>query len=553
MESARLEVRDGGERRYVEIDKPTLTIGRRTGNDLCLANTDISRNHAEIVREGGRYVLRDVGSRFGTFVNGRQVVEHVLEPSDVIRLGRSGGVELVFLPGGFQPQPARPATTVVGDLHQLAVLMEGLRALGSGRVLDEVLALVIDSAISVSGAERGFILLANEDGELETKLGRKRGGTTLPGKAIETSRKIPEQVFETGLTQVVANLPMGDLADLHPATVVLGIRDVLCVPLKLVRYVDSADAATEPRQIGVLYLDSRERGSIITPAAASAVEALATEAAIAIENARLYRSAIEKARLEEELEIAAEIQRMLVPQARRTGTSFDAMGSTLPCRAIGGDFFDYVDLPSGGFGFTVADVAGKGAPAALLTAVLQGGFSAQASFGSSPAETLSRLNQLLFRRSIDSRFATMVYAVLEPDGRLVYCNAGHNPPFLLGRTGVRRLDKGGLILGLFEHAVYEEATLLLDQGDLVVLFSDGVSEAMDPSGDEFGEERILETLEASRHEDPPTILKRLTDAVRDFSAGNTQFDDITALIVRYLGPSSAGETPAFTTSHEQQT
>ncbi|MFB3852775.1 MAG: SpoIIE family protein phosphatase [Vicinamibacterales bacterium] len=543
MDIARLEIREGNDTRHVVIDKPAFAIGRRTDNDLCLANADISRDHAEIIQSGGRYTLRDRGSRFGTFVNGKQVTEHELKSMDAIRLGRSGGVELVFLLGEA-PAP-RNSTTVVSDLHQLGVLLESLRALGSGRVLDDVLALVIDSAIAVSGAERGFILLEGENGQLETKLGRGRGGTTLPDETIKMSRKIPEQVFATGQTQIVADLPMGELADLHQATVVIGIRDVLCVPLKLVRFVDKLDAAgSEPRQIGVLYLDSHERGSIITPAAASSVEALATEAAVAIENARLYRSAIEKARLEEEMKIAAKIQQMLVPQTRRTGAYFDAVGATLPCRAIGGDFFDYVDLPSGGLGFTVADVAGKGAPAALLTAVLQGGFSVQASFGSSAAETLSRLNHLLLRRSIDARFATMLYAMLEPDGRLTYCNAGHNPPFLLRSGKVERLEKGGLILGLFEHATYEEETLVLEPGDLVVLFSDGVSEAFDPRGDEFGEDRILKALEASRREDPPAILERLTAAVRRFSAGAAQSDDLTVLIVRYLGGPSSDRTEA---------
>jgi len=535
MDIAQLEIRDAGERRVVPIDKPAFAIGRRTGNDLCLTNTDISRDHAEIVQVDERYVLRDRGSRFGTFVNGTQVSEHDLRPFDVIRLGRSGGVELVFLVGELLPPP-KTSTTFVGDLHQLAILLDGLRALGSGRVLDDVLALVIDAAISVSGAERGFILLEGEEkGRLEAKLGRRRGGATLPGKTIEASRKIPEQVFATGQTQVVADLMMGDLADLHQDTVALRIRDVLCVPLKLVRYVDTLEAASEPKQIGVLYLDSHERGSIITPAAASAVEALATEAAMAIENARLYRSAIEKARLDEELKIAAKIQQMLVPQARRTGSHFDAIGTTVPCRAIGGDFFDYVDLPSDGFGFTVADVAGKGAPAALLTAVLQGGFSAQASFGVSPAETLARLNLLLFRRSIDSRFATMLYAVLEPGGRLTYCNAGHNPPFVVHDGDVRRLEKGGLILGLFEHATYEEETVPLAPGDLIVAFSDGVSEALDLEGVEFGEDRILAVLEANRRADPPQILDRLIAAVREFSTGAPQSDDLTALVVRYLG------------------
>jgi sigma-B regulation protein RsbU (phosphoserine phosphatase) len=544
MNAPRLEVRDAAGRRLVPIDKSVFGIGRRVGNDLCLTGTDISRDHAEIARDADRYVLRDRGSRFGTFVNGNQVTEHPLKHADVIRLGRSGGVEMVFLVDEAPSGVVKPTTTHIGDLRQLSSLLEGLRALGSGRVLDEVLALVIDSALDVSGAERGFIMLENsqlpatEDGKaaLEFKLGRAKGGVTLPGKSFETSRQIPQEVFASGRPKVVADLLDGDLANIHMGTIALGIRHVLCSPLKLVRVLDEAEAGkVEQKNIGVLYLDSRERGSILSPTASSAVETLSTEAALAIENARLYRQAIEKARLEEEMKIAAQIQQMLVPRGRRAGTFYDAIGSTLPCRSIGGDFFDYIDLPSGGFGFAVADVAGKGAPAALLTAILQGGFSAQASFGISPSETLLRLNQALFRRGVESRYATMFYAIVEPDGRLAYSNGGHNQPFLLQGDEVRRLAKGGLPVGLFELAQYDEETIPLHSGDLLVLFSDGVSEALSAAGEEFGEDRIVDCLLAHRAEEPPRILDALLAGVKQFTAGAVQSDDVTALVVRYTG------------------
>ena len=351
-------------------------------------------------------------------------------------------------------------TSAVGDLRQVAALLEGLRALGSGRVLDEVLALVMDSALEVTGAERGFIMLASaeNENELEFKIARGRGRVTLSGKGFETSRKIPEEVFATGQEKIVADLLDGDLANVHMGTVALGIRHVLCTPLRLVRYLDKADMPNVEKRIGVLYLDSRERGALLSRAARAALETLATEAAVAIENARLYRETLEKARMEQELRIAAEIQQALLPEPRRKGAFFEAVGQSVPCRSIGGDFFDYVDLPNGAFGFAVGDVAGKGAPAALLTAVLQGVFASQASSGSSPSETLSRVNIALIRRAIESRFATALYAIIGPNGELTYCNAGHNPPMVFGRNGVERLEKGGLILGLFEHATFEEGS-----------------------------------------------------------------------------------------------
>jgi serine phosphatase RsbU (regulator of sigma subunit) len=398
------------------------------------------------------------------------------------------------------------------------------------------LALVLDSAIEVAGAERGFIMLAGAEGALEFKLARARGKVTLPGKTFETSRKIPEEVFATGEERIVADLLDGDLANVHMGTVALGIRHVLCTPLRLVRYVDRADSAPEPKRIGVLYLDSRERGSLLSKATRGALETLATEAAVAIENARLYRDNLDKARIEQEMKIAADIQRALLPDAKHAGGYFNAVADSVPCRSIGGDFYDYIDMPGGEFAFALGDVAGKGAPAALLTAVIQGIFSAQGYSGASPSQTVTRVNQALIRRAIESRFATILYGVLTREGKLAYCNAGHNPPFLIGSAGgVRRLEKGGLIVGLFEHATFDEETLQLDPGDVLVVFSDGVTEALNVAGEEFGEDRLLACIEAHRQNDLSTLLSAIFKDVRDFASGANQSDDITALVLKYVG------------------
>ena len=535
MPLGRLEVTDALGRRMVPLEKPVFSIGRRSGNDLQLVGSDVSRDHAEISRDADKYILRDRGSRYGTFVNSQQVEEKVLTHGDLIRLGRSGGAEMVFL---VDEAPAsssgeKHTTSAVGDLRQIAALLEGLRALGSGRVLDEVLALVMDSAIEVTGAERGFIMLAGETG-LEFKIARARGRVTLPGRSFETSRKIPEEVFSTGQERVVADLLDSNIVGEHNSTVVLGIRHVLCVPLKLVRYLDRPDLPNEEKRIGVLYLDSREKGAVLSRAARAALETLATEAAVAIENARLYRETLEKARMEQEMKIAADIQRALLPEPQRMGGFFEAVGASIPCRAIGGDFFDYVDLPDGEFGFAVGDVAGKGPAAALLTAVVQGVFSAPSS-GIGPAATLSRVNQALIRRSIESRFATAFYAVLAPDGSLTYCNAGHNPPLVMRTGSVERLETGGLILGLFEQATFEEATVQLVKGDILVTFSDGITEALSASGEEYGDARLIECVEQNRSLPTPDLLEAILASVRAFTRGAVQSDDVTALVLRYVG------------------
>ena len=538
----RLQIEDTLGRRVVVIDKPVFRIGRKTESDVRPVSVDVSREHAEIVRgPDGAFVLKDRGSRFGTFVNDEQVSEKLLKHRDRIRLGRSGNAELTFLLDGEADSHA--GHTSVIDFRQISTLLDSLRALGSARVLEEVLELVMDAAIDATGAERGFIMLAGHSGELEFKIGRARGRVTLSGRSFATSQKIPQQVFDTGRDQMVADLMDGTLAGEHLGTVALGIRNVLCTPLRVVRYLERSDAPAEQRPIGVLYLDSREKGHLLSPASRSALETVATEAASAIESARLYREAAEKARLEQELQLAAEIQRALLPEAYQSGPHFEVAASSIPCRAIGGDFFDYFHLPDSRFGFALGDVAGKGPPAALLTAMIQGVFSAQVQTAASPSQLMSSVNAGLIRRSIQNRFATVVYGALAPDGRLIYSNAGHNPPVLIRRDRVQRLETGGLILGLFPHATYDEETLELEPGDMLVIVSDGVTEAFNAAGEDFGEARLLACLDANRACEPADLLQQILSSVREFVASAAQTDDVTALVLKYkdapLGPASA--------------
>src|SRR5262245_26695531 len=426
MPDARLEVTDALGRRIVPIGKEAFGIGRRETNDLRLAGSEVSRDHAEIIAANGGFLIRDKQSRYGTFVNDEQVAERSLAHGDRIRLGRSGGAELVFLLADTTaPNQDKATTTAIGDLRQIAALLDGLRALGSGRVLDDVLALVLDSAIEVTSAERGFIMLANVGNDLEFKLARGRRSQSLPGTSFATSRKIPEEVFLTGEPKILADLLDGELANVHMGTVALGIRNVQCVPLKLVRYVDRADDVSGERRIGVLYLDSREKGSFLAGSTRGALETLATEAAVAIENARLYRETLEKAKMEQEMRIAAEIQQALLPKPIARLKYVEAAAASIPCRSIGGDFFDYLDQFGEAFGFALGDVAGKGPPAALMSALMQGMFAAQVRHAEGTAPIVTTINKALCRRGLESRFVTLMFGVLTADGSLTYCNAGH--------------------------------------------------------------------------------------------------------------------------------
>jgi serine phosphatase RsbU (regulator of sigma subunit) len=539
----RLAVHDTLGRRVVVIDKPVFTIGRRDGHDLQLSGSEVSRDHAEILMTAEGAVLRDRGSRYGTFVNGTPITEQLLADGDRIECGRSGAALLFRLDegGGDDLLPLG-----AGDFRQVAMLLESLGQLGTDRVLDEVLTLVIDAAIDVAGAERGLIMLAAPEGALGMTLARgalgrplarggadsTRGHVTLPLGGFQTSRRIPQEVYATGQTVVVTDLLESELSAAHTATAALGIRHILCAPLRLVRY-GSRDAAATHQNIGVLYLDGREPGRLFSTPARIALEALAAEAAQAIDNARLYQRAIDKERLDQELATASRIQQALLPEGRCTGRFFDAVAASVPSRAIGGDFFDYHLLAGERLEFGLGDVTGKGPPAALLTALVQGILATEALAAAPPHDTIALVNRILLSRRIESRYVTLFLGVLSPDGLLTYCNAAQNPPLLFGRAGVQRLETGGTLVGAFADAQFEKGDVRLSPGDTVVVYSDGITEAAGGDGEEFGEARVRETVGQALAASPDVILRRLFDAVRAFAGQQAEHDDLTAMVLRY--------------------
>jgi serine phosphatase RsbU (regulator of sigma subunit) len=537
MSEARLHVSDSQGRRVVVLDRPQFLIGRRTAADLQIVSTDVSREHAEIVQDEGRYLLRDRGSRYGTFVNGEQVTERVLEHGDRIRLGRTDAIELVFATDGAKTTGFLDASSDVTNLRQMAMILNGLRALGSGRVLDEVLTLVMDSALEVTKAERGFMMLANLDGELELKIARGRGKTTLSGTSFTTSEKIPREVFRTGQSRTVGDLMEGDLAGQHDRTIAVGIRHVLCVPLLVNPMSAGAASVVSQKTIGVLYLDGREKSTMLSEATRASLEAFATQAALAIDSARLYAESAEKARIDRDLRIAADIQRALLPEPAFDAGIADLAAASIPCRTVGGDFFDYIEVGERGFGFALGDVAGKGPPAALLAAAVQSNFAAHAPVSVSPADAMTRINKALLRRAIEARFATMFYGAITADGKLSYSNAGQEPPLVVRANSTNWLEEGGPVLGLLSIATYAYETVSLEPGDLVVVCSDGVTEARNQAGDEFGRDRLLEALKGHHGSKPDIALEHVLGAVKSFSEGAAQADDITLLILRYKGPS----------------
>jgi phosphoserine phosphatase RsbU/P len=540
MTVARIETEENGQRKSYPLSKDKFLIGRKPQNDLIFNLGDVSREHAVIEVTGDKFVIKDLGSRFGTFVNDKRIEESTLVHGDRVRVGSSPQTQFVFklgeTTGGGKDRTTQTSSIsapIVGDLRQVTLLLDGLRAMGSGRVLEEVLAIVLDSAIDLAGAERGFVMLVNAKDQLEFKLARGRGGKTLVGEGIVVSH-ITEQVFREGVALVREDLLDASLKGKHDQTLVAGIRAAICVPLRLAMGDAAFPTPADVRTIGVLYVDSSQRAGFISPATRAALEAVADQAALAIQNARLFKDAAEKQRMEQDLMRAAEVQLSLLPPRQHTSGPLEVAGNTLPCRSVGGDFFDYFDAAGNLFVFAVADVSGKGMPAALLAAQTQGIFSTRAEVMESPALVMAQVNRTLSRRSTRG-FVTLACAVLDVEGKLITCNAGHNPPLVLRADGkIDILEEGGLMLGPFENATFNEQSTTLGPGDIVVIYSDGVTECTDQSNEFFGEERVYECLRDCAGLSATAVLERIFRSVSEFSGDAPQADDITVLVVRYM-------------------
>lgn len=239
----------------------------------------------------------------------------------------------------------------------------------------------------------------------------------------------------------------------------------------------------------------------------------------------------------EELRSAALIQHQLMPPSLYTGRYVDLAAKASFCRIVGGDFFDYQDTGRQ-FRLALGDVCGKGAPAALQAALVQGVLAIEAEAEDGPSSAMTQLNRALCRREIPGRFVTMFIGIVTPCGRLSYCNAGQCCPMLVNHHSVRNLTVGGVPLGIFADATYKEESQAMEPGDTLVVFSDGVTEARGRAGnpnEEFGEMRILDAVREHPEATASTILDNLLAKLHGFASKGQRRDDVTALVMRYHG------------------
>jgi serine phosphatase RsbU (regulator of sigma subunit) len=511
---------------------------------LVLRDNRISRAHAHLVVEDGDYFIEDLGSRHGTFVNEARTSRQKLQSSDSIEFGFPDSYRLVFALEETEihrltEQLTSPLKTAPGsgNLAKLRAVVEVARALETSLSTEDVLAALVDAALTITGAERGFLLLRRDD-DLEVRVARDKLGSPLD----ENDLRVPRSLIHRALTQrrelLSMNFDSADAGAVPTRTVAdLELRSVVCVPLVKVRAgaVEETNVlSTMSETLGVLYMDSRAGTADLSAGNRELLQSLALEASTILENARLLEGERARQRMEEELKIARVIQASLLPKRLPDSGWFRAAGRSIPSHQVGGDYFDVSEISPTCWSVVAADVSGKGVSSALLASLLQGIFLAAPANRAQMEQMMLRVNRFLIERTEGEKYATIFYCTLDRSGLLRWINAGHCAP-LLARSGEkpRGLSATGLPVGMLEEAVYGAEETRLEPGDKLIIYTDGLSEAQDTDGELFGDKRVRDIILAYPGAGCGDLYEALVQAVTTFTGGVIQKDDITLVLVGY--------------------
>lgn len=555
---------------HFPLGRLRITIGRSARNDLCIPDPFASRVHAEVRREGDEYILQDLGSANGTLYNGATVEGAIhLTAGGRIQIGET---EIVFDDGTFnsglgatmitdnsgtslpeatialasgdrttsglleaiegartQPEEIVSSSTVTtvtpkaakqGDLLAL-ISKVGITLLASA-TLNETLEQIVSLVFESVPADRCLIMMRDEGSEdLRVAVARLRDRVGEVGE-IRVSRNVLDEVVIRGKS-VLTSDAQHDPRFASGTMVLQGVRSVLAVPLGVADKV-----------FGIIYADSPIAEGRFTEDHLKVLTTLASVAAIRVENARLVEARLERERLERELALASEIQQRFQPTAPPHVKGYELQGISFPCYEIGGDYYDFIEREDGRLVIALGDVSGKGTAAALLMSSLHAAIHAQSASHDSLVATISAVNRYLADNIPANRFVTLFYAELDPEsGSLSFLNAGHNPPLIVHSAGtVEQLASGGLPLGIKRDAEYREGRTQLQGGDVLVIYSDGVTEAMSPGGEEFGATRLYEVVSRNIEASAAGIRDRIESSLTKFSQGTSAADDITLVIVK---------------------
>ncbi|MGJ3240813.1 MAG: PP2C family protein-serine/threonine phosphatase [Anaerolineae bacterium] len=391
---------------------------------------------------------------------------------------------------------------------------------------DDALDNAMNAIMEVTKAQRGFLMSADETtGEMKVLVAQGIDGSTIESEGYSTT--IVGEVVKTRAPLLTNNAQFDERFNAGQSIIMRGLRAILAAPMMV-----------QDRLIGVVYVDTAMKAGTFRPDDLSLLQAVSGLAARAIENARLYAVALEKGRLEQELRMAHDIQENLLPAEMPASPHYDVAPYWQAAREVAGDFYDAFTLDDGSIGTVMADVSDKGAPAALFMAVARTLLRSHAHAGMDPVEVMSRTNDLLILDAETSgMFVTMYFSRFEDSGHSQHVNGGHNPPiYYHHRTGtVEMLPIGGRALGWFPNNPLEVITIDLEPGDVIVYYTDGLTEAENPRAEPYGEDRLMQVVAQVDDKTSTELMDMILKDVYTFAEGELPFDDMTMLVVRYNG------------------
>jgi phosphoserine phosphatase RsbU/P len=535
-----------GQSRLVLLEGEGISLGRSTAADLCYSSDSaLSKKHLSIERDGEGWAIRDLGSKNGTLLNGAKINDLTpLKPGDRITAGH-----LIIVYDGTRSRAAKPVVvfdtqedskvnpssgTVIAQIESLkgdsaaasaetlaashvSALIRAGNELAGHRPLPELFRFILELSIQAVKADRG-VLMTIENGELVVQANQ--------GQGFRISTAVRDRVLDSGLSILVRDTSIDDAYRERRSIVEQNIRTLMAVPLQ-----------TRDKIIGIIYVDSPSLLREFTKDDLNLLTVMANVAAIRIEHTRFAE--VEQARqlMARDLEQAAEIQQGFLPSVAPPVRGLEVAGHNAPCRTVGGDYYDFFPYGSSRIAMVLGDVSGKGMPASLLMMGLQARVQVLIEEPKSLAEVMTRLNRITSANCPANRFISLFFCILDGDtGDLTFCNAGHNPPLIVRANGTyEQLKGGGPVLGILASIDYLEYHAKIDEGDLLVIYSDGVTEANNPAGDEFEIPGLAETVIRNRTASASEIIDRINKDLVTYTAGAPPADDITLIVARRVG------------------
>jgi phosphoserine phosphatase RsbU/P len=533
----------------VELTKDSFAIGRSSENDLNFNQLSLSRRHARFIKKDERYYVEDTESRNGTFLNGIRIrLPSPLKNEDVIQLGE---ITLRFIEPLYQsieltdtdPALGMAGTfiidsdklnrthveeansgisgTISGENLWLA-LSQAAAALIAHHPMEKLVEVIMDLVFQAVPAERGALIMIDPKTPQDLRLKVMRN--PKKDQKLQISHTIINEVMRNQKAILTQDARSDDRFASSESIQLQGIRSIICAPLWNERNV-----------IGLIYIDNLISRRAFTESDLQLVAHIANMAAAKIENALLLEEQLERRQMEEQLAVAAQIQRRLLPQFIPQIPNYEIYGINHSCYEIGGDYYDFIEKENGKIAIVIADASGKGVGAALLMAGFQASVRSLSKENKEPAAMITKLNRVMLENSDPNQYITVLYAELDSiNHTFEYVNAGHNPPLFLKKESYTLLPACGPAVGIVPNVQYDSKRISLESQDLVFLYTDGITESQNPQEAEFGEARVVSFLMNNRNVGVEELSELLEKTIRDFVQGAPPLDDSTTVLLKRL-------------------